>query len=52
MRHALDRSALAGTDGIPDIVQGELGERAELLGCLALAIENVGIEAELRSFAR
>ncbi|MEP6480952.1 MAG: ROK family transcriptional regulator [Rhodoglobus sp.] len=52
MRHALNRSAIAGADGIPDVVRGELEDRAELLGCLALAIENVGIEAELRSFAR
>ena len=52
MRHALDRSALAGSDGIPDLVQGELGDLAELLGSLALAIENVAIEAEFRAFAR
>lgn len=44
MRHALERSALAGANGVPDIVQGQLGERAELLGCIALAIDNVGIE--------
>jgi hypothetical protein len=30
-------------------VQGDLGDRAEVLGCLALAIENVGLEAEVRS---
>lgn len=43
MRHALERSALASRDGVPEIVQGALGERAELLGCLALAIDNVGV---------
>ena len=43
LRHALERSALAGRDGVPEVVQGELGDRAELLGCLALAIENVGV---------
>ncbi|MBU1588662.1 MAG: ROK family transcriptional regulator [Actinobacteria bacterium] len=48
MRHALERSALAGVEGVPEIVQGELGERAELLGALALAIENVGLEADVR----
>lgn len=49
MRHALERSVLARSDGtVPDIVQGELGDRAELLGCLALAIDHVGVEAELR----
>lgn len=52
MRHALERSALAGTAGVPEIVQGELGERAELLGALALAIENVGLEAEVRTLAK
>jgi predicted NBD/HSP70 family sugar kinase len=51
MRHALERSALAGSDGVPEVVQGELGERAEMLGCLALAIENVGLDTELRSLA-
>jgi predicted NBD/HSP70 family sugar kinase len=44
MRHALERSALAGANGVPEIVQGQLGERAELMGCIALAIDNVGIE--------
>lgn len=43
LRHALDRSALAGAHGIPNVVQGALDDRAELLGCLALAIENVGL---------
>lgn len=48
MRHALERSALAGKFGVPEIVQGDLGDRAEVLGCLALAIQNVGLEAEVR----
>jgi predicted NBD/HSP70 family sugar kinase len=52
LRHALDRSALAGPAGVPEVVQGELGDRAEILGCLALAIENVGLAAEVRSFKR
>jgi predicted NBD/HSP70 family sugar kinase len=43
LRHALERSALSGRDGVPEVLQGELGDRAELLGCLALAIENVGV---------
>ena len=46
LRHALERSALAGEHGVPEVVQGELGDRAELLGCLALAIENVGVDTE------
>jgi predicted NBD/HSP70 family sugar kinase len=52
LRHALERSALAGSDGVPDVVQGALGDRAELLGCLALAIDNVGVENELRAVSR
>lgn len=52
MRHALARSALTGSNGVPELVQGELGDRAEILGCLALAIENVRLEAELREFTR
>ncbi|HPG75212.1 MAG TPA: ROK family transcriptional regulator [Rhodoglobus sp.] len=47
LRHALERSALAGRDGVPEVVQGELGDRAELLGCLALAIENVGVGTDI-----
>lgn len=48
LRHALERSALSGRAGVPDVVQGDLGDRAELLGCLALAIENVGVGTEVR----
>ena len=48
MRHALERSALASSGGVPLIVQGELGDRAELLGCLALAIDHVGVDSEYR----
>jgi predicted NBD/HSP70 family sugar kinase len=51
MRHALERSALASSEGVPAIVQGALGDRAELLGCLALAIEHVGLDAESRAAA-
>jgi predicted NBD/HSP70 family sugar kinase len=50
LRHALERSALAGAGGVPEVVQGDLGDRAEVLGCLALAIENVGLETEVRAF--
>ena len=49
LRHALERSALSNGEGVPEVVQGALGENAELLGCLALAIENVGIASELSS---
>ena len=49
LRHALERSALSGSNGIPDVVQGELGDRAELMGCLALAIDSVAFDAEVRA---
>lgn len=49
LRHALERSALSGSTGIPDVVQGELGDRAELMGCLALAIDSVVFDAEVRA---
>jgi predicted NBD/HSP70 family sugar kinase len=52
LRHALERSALAGEGGVPEVVQGELGDRAEVLGALALAIENVGLPADVRAFKR
>jgi len=52
LRHSLERSALAGPYGVPAVVQGELDGRAEVLGCLALAIENVGLEAEVRASLR
>ena len=52
LRHALERSALAGPLGVSEVVPGELGDRAEVLGCLALAIENVALEAEVRASLR
>lgn len=48
MRHALERSVLASSEGVPEIIQGALGDRAELLGCLALAIDQVGVDSDLR----
>lgn len=44
MRHALERAAPGGGSDAPQIVPGALGHRAELLGCLALAIDNVAAE--------
>ncbi len=34
--------------GVPEVVQGELGEQAELIGCLALAIESVDQDGRRR----
>ncbi|HWR85939.1 MAG TPA: ROK family transcriptional regulator [Rhodoglobus sp.] len=47
MRHALERAAPAGGSHLPELVQSTLGERAELLGCLALAIDNVAASGRL-----
>jgi predicted NBD/HSP70 family sugar kinase len=41
LRHALERSVLGGGIDGPEVVEGALGDRAELLGCLAMAIDNV-----------
>ncbi|WP_347877940.1 ROK family protein [Salinibacterium sp. ZJ454] len=45
LRHALERSVLAGHSGWPRVVQSQLGEKAELIGCLALAIEQAELSA-------
>ena len=46
MRHALERSVIVGPDSIPDIVQSQLGERAELLGAIAFAVDQVAIRSD------
>ncbi|TFC06482.1 hypothetical protein E3O42_01585 [Cryobacterium adonitolivorans] len=38
-RHALERSTLATASGVPEVVKGELGERAEVLGAVLFAID-------------
>ena len=43
MRHALESSLIVDADGTPDVVQGQLGERAAVSGALALAIESVDV---------
>ena len=42
LRHALEHSALGTT--MPTVVVGALGDRASVLGCLAVAIDNVAAE--------
>lgn len=48
LRHALERSALGNGADVAEVVQSELGDRSELIGCLALAIDNVSVEADTR----
>jgi predicted NBD/HSP70 family sugar kinase len=43
LRHSLERSVLTGLGAGPRIVQGALGQRAELMGALAIAIDNAGV---------
>jgi len=48
LRHALERSTLATASGGPEVVRGELGERAEVLGAVLFAIERAQIVAVRR----
>ena len=45
MRHALERSALATADGLPEIVAAAFGEWAETRGAIAVALEQVAVDA-------
>ncbi|ANP74197.1 transcriptional regulator [Cryobacterium arcticum] len=45
LRHALERSTLATQAGVPEVVKGELGERAEVLGAVLFAIDRAEITA-------
>lgn len=45
LRHALERSTLATPAGVPEVVKGELGERAEVLGAVLFAIDRAQIVA-------
>jgi len=45
LRHALERSTLATGSGGPEVVKGELGERAEVLGAVLFAIDRAQITA-------
>jgi predicted NBD/HSP70 family sugar kinase len=43
MRHALESMLIIDADGTPDVVQGQLGEKAAVTGALAVAIEAVDV---------
>lgn len=43
MRHALERAVIVGPENVPDIVQSQLGARAEMLGAIAFAVDQVAI---------
>jgi predicted NBD/HSP70 family sugar kinase len=46
MRHALERAVVVGEDAMPDIVQGQLGERAATVGAIVYAIDQVNIRPD------
>lgn len=43
MRHAMERSVIVGSGQAADLVQSQLGARSELLGSIALAIDQLSI---------
>jgi predicted NBD/HSP70 family sugar kinase len=45
LRHALERSTLATASGVPDVVKGDLGERAEVLGAVLFALDSAQMGA-------
>lgn len=46
LRHSMERSALWETAGLPDVVQGQLGERAALIGAILYAVEHIAIRPD------
>ncbi len=47
LRHSLERSVVMDTDRVADVVQGQLGDRAELMGAVLYAIDRstIGVDA-------
>jgi hypothetical protein len=46
LRHSMERSVLWEPNDLPDVVQGQLGERAALLGSIMYAVERVAIRSD------
>ncbi|WP_235491792.1 ROK family transcriptional regulator [Leifsonia sp. Root112D2] len=46
LRHAIERSIIVDDESIPDVVQGQLGNRAAVLGALVYAIDQVNIATD------
>jgi predicted NBD/HSP70 family sugar kinase len=51
MRHSLERSALVGVGGLPEIIGASFGEWAETRGAIAIALDHVTVEAEAIPFS-
>jgi predicted NBD/HSP70 family sugar kinase len=47
MRHALERSALAATSGLPEIVGASFGEWGETRGAIAMALDHVSVDSDV-----
>lgn len=43
LRHALEARILIEPDGIPDVVQGQLGSKAAVTGALSFAIDSTDL---------
>lgn len=50
MRHSLQRAALAGPGGLPEIVGADFGEWAETRGAIAMALDHVAVDAQALPF--
>ncbi|MDN3495999.1 ROK family transcriptional regulator [Planococcus sp. APC 4015] len=50
MRHSLERTALSGPGGLPEIVGASFGEWAEARGAIAVALDHVTVEADALSY--
>ena len=47
LRHALERSTLSTRGSVPDVVQSELGDKAEVMGAVLAAIDTVRIASSI-----
>jgi len=51
MRHSLERSALPSATGLPEIVAASFGEWAEARGAIAVALDQVTVDAQALPFS-
>ena len=46
LRHSMERSALWEPNDLPDVVQGQLGERASVMGAISYAVDHIPIKMD------
>jgi predicted NBD/HSP70 family sugar kinase len=51
LRHSLERSVVMSADKVADIVQGQLADRAELMGAVLYAIDRSSIGPDDSAFS-